>query len=91
VRNVLHAQTCGMYPTVCTFPSTFDRAKYEPDDPLAIILGCMPSRMASLTPWTKLRAMSYGSSWELERLTHRILLETLEAGGPESWSVADVL
>jgi len=49
----------GTYPTVCTLPSAFDRAKYESEDPLAIIFGCMPSRTASLTPWAKLRALSY--------------------------------
>ena len=85
------ARTRGMYPTVCTLPSAFDRAKYEPEDPLAIIFGCMPSRIASLTPWTKLRAISYGISWELKPLTHRILLGTLGNGGPESWSGPGVL
>jgi len=49
----------GTYPTVCTLPSTFDRAKYELGDPLAVVFGCMPSRTASLTPWAKPRGPSY--------------------------------
>ena len=49
----------GTYPTVCTLPSSSDRARYEREDPLAITFGCTPSRTSPLTPWTKPRAPSY--------------------------------
>jgi hypothetical protein len=39
---------------VLTLPSTLARAKYEPDEPFAIILGCIPSDIARLIDWTKL-------------------------------------
>ena len=52
----------GTYLTVCTLPSSSDRARYEREDPLAITFGCTPSRTAPLTPWTKLRELSYGTA-----------------------------
>lgn len=42
------------YATVWTLPSIFALAKYDPDEPLEIILGCIPSEMASLTASTSL-------------------------------------
>jgi hypothetical protein len=40
------------YATVCTRPSIFARAKYEPDDPFVIIFGWMPSVIAIRTDCT---------------------------------------
>jgi hypothetical protein len=43
---------------VLTLPSTLARAKYEPDEPFVIILGCIPSDIARLIDWTKLYIIS---------------------------------
>ena len=47
-------KSTGTHATICTRPSTLAREKYEPDEPLVIIFGWMPSAMACLTPSTRL-------------------------------------
>ena len=42
------------YATVCAFPSSFARAKYDPEEPFDIIFGWTPSEIARLTERTSL-------------------------------------
>jgi hypothetical protein len=81
VRNAAHAQTCRTYPTPASFhPPSIERSM-SLMIPWQSSWDAVPSRIAFLKPWTKLWAVGYGTYWGLKRLTHRILLETLEAGG----------
>ena len=62
---------------VITLPSALARAKYEPDEPFVIILGCIPSDIARLTDWTKLFVINtYTPAAEGHGITSRSLLES---------------